>query len=46
MGFFGGVAWAIVTARVCQLYPNAPAGVIVNKFFNIMLQWYVQLDEP
>ncbi|KAJ3414495.1 polynucleotide adenylyltransferase [Chytridiales sp. JEL 0842] len=39
MGFFGGVAWAIVTARVCQLYPNAPSGVIVNKFFNIMLKW-------
>ncbi|KAJ3329356.1 polynucleotide adenylyltransferase [Blyttiomyces sp. JEL0837] len=39
MGFFGGVAWAIVVARVCQLYPNAAAGVIVNKFFNIMLKW-------
>ncbi|KAJ3116277.1 polynucleotide adenylyltransferase [Phlyctochytrium bullatum] len=39
MGFFGGVAWAIVVARVCQLYPNAAAGVIVNKFFHIMLKW-------
>ncbi|KAI8846179.1 Poly(A) polymerase central domain-containing protein [Chytridium lagenaria] len=39
MGFFGGVAWAIVVARVCQLYPNASAGVIVNKFFHIMLKW-------
>ncbi|KAI9329578.1 Poly(A) polymerase central domain-containing protein [Zopfochytrium polystomum] len=39
MGFFGGVAWAILVARVCQWYPNAAAGVIVNKFFNIMLKW-------
>ncbi|KAJ3351189.1 polynucleotide adenylyltransferase [Entophlyctis luteolus] len=41
MGFFGGVAWAIAVARVCQLYPNAAAGVVVNKFFNIMLKWQV-----
>lgn len=40
MGFFGGVAWAIVTARVCQLYPNAAAGAIVSKFFRIMYNWY------
>jgi poly(A) polymerase len=39
MGFFGGVAWAIVTARVCQLYPNAAAGAIVSKFFRIMQKW-------
>ncbi|KAI8910236.1 Poly(A) polymerase central domain-containing protein [Gorgonomyces haynaldii] len=39
LGFFGGVAWAIVTARVCQLYPNAAAGAIVSKFFRIMHQW-------
>lgn len=41
MGFFGGVAWAIVTARVCQLYPNAAAGAVVSKFFRIMHKWYV-----
>ncbi|KAJ3197264.1 polynucleotide adenylyltransferase [Irineochytrium annulatum] len=39
MGFFGGVTWAIAVARVCQLYPTAVAGVIVNKFFHIMLKW-------
>ncbi|KAJ3087864.1 polynucleotide adenylyltransferase [Physocladia obscura] len=39
MGFFGGVAWAIAVARVCQLYPNAAPAVVVNKFFNIMLKW-------
>ncbi|KAI9099922.1 polymerase [Phlyctochytrium arcticum] len=39
MGFFGGVAWAILVARVCQLYPNAAAGSIVSKFFRIMHKW-------
>ncbi|KAI9011184.1 polymerase [Gaertneriomyces semiglobifer] len=39
MGFFGGVAWAILVARVCQLYPNAAAGAIVSKFFRIMHKW-------
>ncbi|KAN0097052.1 Poly(A) polymerase central domain containing protein [Tylopilus felleus] len=38
-GFFGGVAWAILVARVCQLYPNATAGAIVSRFFIIMYQW-------
>ncbi|KAL2917915.1 polynucleotide adenylyltransferase [Polyrhizophydium stewartii] len=39
MGFFGGVAWAIVVARVCQLYPNATASKIVMNFFQIMFRW-------
>jgi poly(A) polymerase len=38
-GFFGGVAWALAVARVCQLYPNASASTIVSKFFRIMQQW-------
>ncbi|KAJ3047144.1 polynucleotide adenylyltransferase [Rhizophlyctis rosea] len=39
VGFFGGVAWAIVVARICQFYPNAAAGVIVSKFFYMMTKW-------
>ncbi|KAJ1339969.1 hypothetical protein BSLG_005404 [Batrachochytrium salamandrivorans] len=39
MGFFGGVAWAILVARVCQLYPCAAAGEVVSKFFQIMYRW-------
>ncbi|KAH7916225.1 poly-A polymerase [Hygrophoropsis aurantiaca] len=38
-GFLGGVAWAILVARICQLYPNAIAGAIVSRFFIIMYQW-------
>lgn len=33
LGYLNGVALAILTARICQLYPNACAGTIVSKFF-------------
>ncbi|KAF8743039.1 polymerase, partial [Rhizoctonia solani] len=38
-GFLGGVAWAMLVARICQLYPNLNAAAIVHRFFIIMLQW-------
>ncbi|CCH41700.1 poly(A) polymerase [Wickerhamomyces ciferrii] len=38
-GFPGGVAWAMLVARICQLYPNAVSSVIVSKFFHILTQW-------
>ncbi|WEW54776.1 polynucleotide adenylyltransferase [Emydomyces testavorans] len=39
VGFPGGVAWAMLVARVCQLYPQATGSVVVGKFFRIMNQW-------
>lgn len=39
MGFLGGVVWAILVARICQLYPNECAGGIISKFFIILQQW-------
>jgi poly(A) polymerase len=44
-GFLGGVAWAMLVARICQLYPNAVAGAIVSRFFIIMHQWYVVIPQ-
>ncbi|ANB11484.1 polynucleotide adenylyltransferase PAP1 [Sugiyamaella lignohabitans] len=38
-GFPGGVAWAMLVARICQLYPNAVSATIVGKFFNILTKW-------
>ena len=43
-GFLGGVAWALLVARICQLYPNATSGAIVSRFYIIMYQWYVILS--
>ena len=39
LGFPGGVAWAMLVARVCQLYPTATGSTILQKFFFIIGQW-------
>ena len=39
MGYLGGVACALLTARICQLYPNAVASCIINRFFKIYQKW-------
>ena len=39
IGFPGGVAWAMLVARVCQLYPQATGAVVIGKFFRIIGQW-------
>lgn len=39
VGFPGGVAYAMLVARVCQLYPQALAPLIVQKFFFVMGKW-------
>ena len=39
LGFLGGVSWAMLVARTCQLYPNAVASTLVHKFFLVFSQW-------
>jgi len=39
LGFLGGVSWAMLVARTCQLYPNAAAATLVHKFFLVFSQW-------
>ncbi|XP_044496904.1 nuclear poly(A) polymerase 4-like isoform X2 [Mangifera indica] len=38
-GFLGGVNWALLTARVCQLYPNAVPSMLVARFFRVYTLW-------
>jgi len=39
LGYLGGVSWAMLVARTCQLYPNAAASTIVHKFFFVFEKW-------
>uniref|UniRef100_UPI0037E9AF03 poly(A) polymerase type 3-like n=1 Tax=Semicossyphus pulcher TaxID=241346 RepID=UPI0037E9AF03 len=39
LGFLGGISWAIMVARICQVYPNATASTLVNKFFKVYDMW-------
>lgn len=38
-GFFGGITWALLVARVCQLYPNYAPSQLLNRFFRIYDRW-------
>lgn len=38
-GYFGGVTWTMLLARVCQMYPNAVGATLVQKFFLEIAFW-------
>ena len=39
LGFLGGVSWAMLVARTCQLFPNASASTLIQKLFILFKQW-------
>ncbi|ODN04156.1 Poly(A) polymerase alpha [Orchesella cincta] len=39
LGYLGGVSWAMLVARTCQLYPYAAASTIVHNFFVLFSNW-------
>jgi len=38
-GYLGGVAWAILVAKVCQLFPNLLPNKLLLKFFKLYSMW-------
>ncbi|KAL2546246.1 nuclear poly(A) polymerase 1 [Forsythia ovata] len=38
-GFLGGINWALLVARICQLYPNALPSMLVSRFFRLYNLW-------
>lgn len=39
LGFFGGIAWSLLVARVCQLYPRYAPSQLVDRFFWMYYMW-------
>lgn len=39
LGFFGGISWAILVARLCQLYPYFNTAALVKRFFKLYERW-------
>jgi len=39
LGFPGGVAWAMLTAQICQLYPVALPATLLCRFFRVYSVW-------
>lgn len=39
MGYLGGISWAILVARVCQLYPMASPSTLLQRFFHFYTLW-------
>ena len=39
MGYLGGVNCNILSAFICQMYPNAAVSVLLQKFFSVLREW-------
>jgi len=46
MGYLGGISWAILIARVCQLFPRLSAGAIIVRFFRFYDMWQFGVECP
>uniref|UniRef100_A0A7S1KNA3 polynucleotide adenylyltransferase n=1 Tax=Percolomonas cosmopolitus TaxID=63605 RepID=A0A7S1KNA3_9EUKA len=38
-GYLGGIAWALLVANTCRLYPNDAPNVLLQRFFHIYRYW-------
>eukprot|EP00928_Gymnodinium_smaydae_P040597 TRINITY_DN27517_c0_g1_i1.p1 TRINITY_DN27517_c0_g1~~TRINITY_DN27517_c0_g1_i1.p1 ORF type:complete len:551 (+),score=63.44 TRINITY_DN27517_c0_g1_i1:63-1715(+) len=39
LGFFGGITWSLLVARVCQLFPNYAPNQLLSTFFVVYSGW-------
>lgn len=39
-GFLGGISWAILLAKTCQMYPNLAPSELIHKFFFMYSRWW------
>lgn len=43
LGYLGGVHYAIMVAKVCQMFPSLPAGQMLLKFFRVFSYWDMRM---
>mmetsp|Transcript_27924 Transcript_27924/g.32286 ORF Transcript_27924/g.32286 Transcript_27924/m.32286 type:complete len:691 (+) Transcript_27924:71-2143(+) len=39
IGYLGGISWAIMTAKICQMFPRLLPNRLLRKFFKVYSQW-------
>ncbi len=39
LGYLGGISWAVLVAKVCQLFPGLPPNRLIEKFFKVFARW-------
>lgn len=39
MGYLGGVSWAILVAKICQMFPKLKPNKLIKKFFEVYSNW-------
>lgn len=51
-GYLGGIAWALLTAKICQLYPYESPAKLLERFFWLYGnewnwdEWFVRIIKP
>ena len=45
LGYLGGIAWAILVAKICQMFPNSKPNKLFEKFFMFYSEWFWH-DDP
>eukprot|EP00388_Colpodella_angusta_P003924 GDKJ01013455.1.p1 GENE.GDKJ01013455.1~~GDKJ01013455.1.p1 ORF type:complete len:653 (+),score=127.69 GDKJ01013455.1:83-1960(+) len=46
LGFFGGITWALLVARVCQMYPKASPAQQIENFFSVYSTYQFGRSNP
>jgi poly(A) polymerase len=46
LGYFGGISWAILVARVCIIFPYLKPNKLLSKFFEYYLNYDWAYNNP
>jgi len=46
LGYLGGIAWAILVARICIMFPDCKPNQLLKYFFEYYLNYNWKADNP